>query len=150
MLDSRVINDSLFYSDFIKRRDFIRKEAEETWRVGRLIGMTTEVDDDLVAGLSIKCGSVKKLVVNSKIDLIILLETKLEKVEDEIVQMIWKDSNRWCDCGALKDHYPRLFALDKDKVANAKDYSQNGCFDHQIWSSFFQRSRFCLGVGIIE
>ncbi|KAG8492297.1 hypothetical protein CXB51_009814 [Gossypium anomalum] len=142
MLDSRAINDSLFYSDFIKRRDFIRKEAEETWRLvcWNVRGM----------GSSIKCGSVKKLVVNSKIDLIILLETKLEKVEDEIVQMIWKDSNRWCDCGALKDHYPRLFALDKDKVANAKDYSQNGCFDHQIWSSFFQRSRFCLGVGIIE
>ncbi|KAG8492295.1 hypothetical protein CXB51_009859 [Gossypium anomalum] len=50
----------------------------------------------------------------------------------------------------ISDHYPRLFALDKDKVANAKDYSQNGCFDRQFWSSFFQRSRFCLGVGIIE
>ncbi|MFQ6641172.1 hypothetical protein Gotur_015452 [Gossypium turneri] len=37
-----------FGSDFIMRRDFIRKEAEETWRVSRLIRMITEVDNDLV------------------------------------------------------------------------------------------------------
>ncbi|TYG71619.1 hypothetical protein ES288_D05G411500v1 [Gossypium darwinii] len=48
-----------------------------------------------------------------------------EKVEDGIVQMIWTDSNRWYDCGALKD------------FAKAKDYSQNGRFYHQLWSFFF-------------
>ncbi|PPS00189.1 hypothetical protein GOBAR_AA20481 [Gossypium barbadense] len=126
-----------FGGDFIKRRDFIRKEAEETWRVSRLIGMTTKVDDDLVmkklVGLR---GLVKKLVVNSKLDLIMLLETKLAKVEDGIVQMIWKDSNHWCDWGALKDRYPRVFALAMDMVAKAKDYSQNGSFYHQLWKSF--------------
>ncbi|MFQ6641187.1 hypothetical protein Gotur_015450 [Gossypium turneri] len=113
-----------FGSDFIKRRDFIRKEAEETWSVSRLIGMTIEVDDNLV---------MKELVG---------LRWK--------ILIIWTDSNHWCDCGALKDCYPRIFALAMDIVAKAKDYSQNGKFYHQLWSSFFQRNHFYLGVEVME
>ncbi|MFQ6669436.1 hypothetical protein Gotur_034683 [Gossypium turneri] len=72
-----------------------------------------------------------------------------EKVEDGIVQMIWTDSNRWYDCGAFKDCYPRIFALVMDIVDKAKDYSQNGRFYHQLWSSFFRGNRFYLEVEVV-
>ncbi|MFQ6660825.1 hypothetical protein Gotur_029205, partial [Gossypium turneri] len=37
-----------------------------------------------------------------------------------------------------------------DIVVKAKDYSQNGRFYHKLWSSFFRRNRFYLGVEVIE
>ncbi|TXG74933.1 hypothetical protein ES288_1Z041800v1 [Gossypium darwinii] len=45
---SKVVNDSRSDSDFIDRRRVIRKEAEEAWEVGKILGLRASCSDEVV------------------------------------------------------------------------------------------------------
>ncbi|KAK5772766.1 hypothetical protein PVK06_049060 [Gossypium arboreum] len=51
---SKVVNDSLSDSDFINRKRVICKEAEEAWKVGKILGLRASCSDEVVISESIR------------------------------------------------------------------------------------------------
>ncbi|TYG38105.1 hypothetical protein ES288_D13G194900v1 [Gossypium darwinii] len=58
---SKVVNDSLSDSDFIDRRRVIRKEAEEAWEMGKILGLRASCSDEVVISEFIRLEEARDL-----------------------------------------------------------------------------------------